>query len=126
MIEKIKSTITDAFKNFNAKHGIPMKDIRIKITKNNGSLNYFLMNQSQAIAATELKEIVGSTAMLLAGSTIRTKLHNSVEKVINENGLNEENADVQFLFSTTTFSPIAKLYNNGQPVKDIDIEKLLN
>lgn len=125
MIEQVKSKITDAFQHFNKKYGIPMNDVRIKITKSNGSLNFVVMNKKADLAATDLKEIVGSATMLLAGNAIRTSLHRSVEQVINESGLSEESANIRF-HPASDYSPKAHLFDGGKAIKNIEIEKLLN
>ncbi|NRA13446.1 MAG: hypothetical protein HRT57_15990 [Crocinitomicaceae bacterium] len=121
MIEQVKSSITKAFERFNQKDGIAMKDIRIKIVKNNGALEYTLMNKIDVVRPTSLTEMIGAMNSVLAKST----LHSSMEKLIKENGLDERMANLR-LYPLGDNSPSSYLYNQGQPLKQIDISTLIN
>lgn len=121
MIEQVKTSITKAFEHFNKKDGVAMNDIRVRIVKTNGSLNYTLMNKTDDIRSTTLSEMVGAMTALLAQSS----LHSSIERLIKENGLDESVANVR-VYPLPDFSPSAYLYENGKPLKPIDIEKLIN
>lgn len=120
MIEQVKSSITKAFKHFNTKDGIEMNKIRIKIVKSNGALDFTLMNKTEIVRKTSLTEMVGAMTSLLATN----QLHSSIKSLIEENGLNENIANVR-LYPLPDNSPSAYLYENGKPLKPIDIEKLI-
>jgi hypothetical protein len=121
MVEQVKSSITKAFKHFNTKDGIEMNNIRVKIVKSNGELHYTLMNKTENVRTTTLTEMVGAMHSLLA----KNQLHSSVERLIKESGLNESEANVR-LYPLPDNSPSAYLYENGKPLKPIEIEKLIN
>jgi len=121
MVEKVKSRITKAFMHFNIKDGIEMGDIRVKIIKQNGALDFTLMNKTEIVRETSLKEMVGAMTSMLVSS----HLQDSVTKVIQENGLDERVANVR-LYPLPDNSPSAYLYREGKPFRKIEIEKLIN
>jgi hypothetical protein len=121
MIEQVKSSITKAFEHFNQNDGIAMKDIRIKIVKNNGELEYALMSSTNVVRPTTLKEMIGAMNSMLVKST----LHSSMAKIIKDNGLDERMANLR-LYPLGDNSPSSYLYNQGKPLKQIDIGTLIN
>ena len=121
MIEQVKSKMTEAFHHFNKKDGIRMDSIRIKIVKNDSLLGFTLMNKTDKVRDTDLSEMIGVMASMLA----KGELYKSVEKLINENGLDEKEACVK-IYPAENLSPLVHLFNNGKALKSVEIEKLLN
>jgi len=127
MVERVKLEITKAFSLFNKKDKIEMQDIRIKIVKNNGSLEYTLMqkdsetNSVRKIRPTTLAEMIGFMYAMVAES----KLYGSIKEVLKENNLEETQAYV-VLSPLADYSPSASLISNGRMIKKIEIEKLIN
>jgi len=121
MVEQVKASMTKAFEHFSVKDGIIMKDVRVKITKKGGSLDFDLMNKTEIVRKTSLKEMVGAmTAML-----VQSHLTDSVAKTIRDNGLTEREANLR-IYPLADNSPSTYLYREGKPFLKIDIEKLIN
>lgn len=128
MIEQIKEKITGAFRYFKEKDGIEINNVRIKIVKNNGRLNYFLLNGVKKVRETDMVEMIKLNFLenlVVDLKDVELKIYNSMKEIIEENKLNENSASV-VMYPAQNYSPCAYLYNNGKPLKQIDIEKLIN
>lgn len=121
MIQQVKAQITKAFVNFSKKDGLPMQEMRVRLTIFNEKLNYYLLHNKEEVRKTDLTEMVGFTYALLAEG----KLTDSVKKTIIENNVNESTANVR-LYLLKDDSPAAYLFDAGKPIKQIDIDKLIN
>ena len=121
MIEEIKSKITEAFEHFRDEDGIEMKNIRVKIEKQNGKLKFYLLDKTKVLRDTNLKEMLGFTTALM----VQLPLYNAVKRTLETNGLDENNAHIR-LFPLPDNSPSTFIFNDGKALKQVEIEELLN
>lgn len=123
MVEEVKSKITEAFHHFNKKDGIDMNKIKVKIVSQFGVLAYSLMNGDVKVRKTEFDEMI-NIGFLFQGMA-KTKMQNSVNNIINDNGLSQSSASI-IIFPNNDNSPIVHLYKDGEMFKEIEIENLIN
>ena len=124
MVEKM--IFTQAFKKLSKSEKIEIENMRIKVMKNNGSLNYSLLNKTECVRDLTFKEFADNRLFsLLGGSeTIENYIYQGVKNLITDNKLSETTANLR-VFIGANETPNAYLFDDNKILNKIDLTTLL-
>ena len=124
MVEKM--IFTQAFKKLSKSDKIEIGDMRIKVMKNNGSLNYSLLNKTESIRSLRFDEFADNPLFALLGGTEQVEKHiyHGVKNMITAHNLNENRANLR-VFVGANEMPSAYLFDNDKILNKIDLTTLL-
>lgn len=124
----IKGQVKTALRKLSERESISVTSMRIAIIKENGHLNYKLMEGSTIKREITLKEVLNIKKVDVLGKEkiVFKFLHKNMGRLIEKEQLDERNVNVRlYLDAGNNHDPSAYLFNGGKAVKPINIDELL-
>lgn len=119
----IKDTLKNAIRSLSTKYEVGQKEVRLKISKPDGSLKYEIMKNSETLGDTNVATALnlGSVVAFMVGNRLNT----IVDSLVKEYGVPEKTINVRIYTKTDDCEPLLYLFDGVTPKTALDIDKFI-
>jgi len=117
----IKDTLKSAIRSLSSKYGVGEKEVRLKISKPDGSLSYEIMKNSEILDKTNVATALNLNTVV--AFMVGNRLNTIIDSLSKEYGVPESTINVRIYTKTDDCEPLLYLFDGINAKSPLDIEK---